>query len=77
MREVTRDINKIREWILEQIRVKQKPELDKQVGGIEAKKLLKRKVLSSLKKGRGASFGRRLGRFARRLGRSVARIFGF
>jgi hypothetical protein len=71
------DFQKIREWVREQIRLKQKPELDEKVRRINVRRIVKKKILSSLRKGAGASFGRRLGGFARRLGLSVARLFGF
>ena len=71
------DVQRIREWAFEQVRVRQKPELDEKVRRIHVRKVLKKRILSSLRKGAGASFGRRLGGFARRLGLSIARIFGF
>ena len=56
--------------------MRQRPELDERVRAIDVKRLLNRKVIQSLKKGFGASFGRRIGS-VRRLGRSIVRLFGF
>jgi hypothetical protein len=73
---IVQDLQKIREWILEQIKVKQKPELDRRVKDINVKRLVSKKVITSLLKGAGRSLGKRLGGL-RRAGRSVARLFGF
>ena len=70
---VVHDLHKIKEWL----KVRQKFELDEKVRKIDVKKLLKRRVIISLRKGFGRGLGKRLGGVARRLGRTVARLFGF
>jgi len=74
---VVHDLHKIREWVREQIKVRQKFELDGKVKKIDVKKLLKRRVIISLRKGVGRGLGKKLGGFARRLDRTVAKLFGF
>lgn len=74
---IVRDIERVREWIREHIRVRQKPELDEKVRSVDVKRLLRRRVILSLRGGAGVGFGRRLGAFGGRLGWSITRIFGF
>lgn len=73
-RRVVYDVQKLREWIRDHIRVMQKPELDEKVKSIRLKKL--GRVVLSLRKGVGRSLGRTLGGL-RRLGRSLTRVLGF
>ncbi|MDD5111669.1 MAG: hypothetical protein PHG85_03925 [Candidatus Altiarchaeota archaeon] len=75
-RNIVQDLEKVREWVLAQIRVKQKPELDRNVGDIHVRKLAVKKVITSLLKGAGRSLGKRLGGL-RRAGRRITRLFGF
>lgn len=73
-RRIVRDVESVRRWVLEQVRVRQKPELDGKVREIRLKKA--RKVVLSLGRGVGRSIGRSLGS-VRRLGVGIARFFGF
>jgi hypothetical protein len=73
-RRVVHDIQKLREWVLERIRLEQKSELDGKVRVINVKKL--GRVVVSLRRGVGRGLGRALGGL-RRAGRSVSRVLGF
>jgi len=73
---LTETIQNIKNKILEILRVRQKPQLDEKIGELFKEKFTQQKVLQSLRKGMGASLGKRMGSI-RRLGRKITRLFGF
>ncbi|VVB52469.1 Uncharacterised protein [uncultured archaeon] len=68
--QVTKTIEEIKEWILQKIKIAQKPQLDEKIKELEQARL--QKITISLNKGVGKSIGKQL-TGARKIGLNLTR----
>ena len=72
-RPIVKSLEEIRKWIMEEIARIQKPILDRKIDEMLKELHVRKRVITSLFKGRGKSFGR-TGRFTG-IGQSLKRVF--